>query len=111
MAKLTCEEFNKKWDKPAYDALMANNDNWEENYRKYIEDCFDMYETEGFCDTFKTPYQSIKKYNGMKFKVLRRATTDDGFDLETLPVWEIQYENGEKFMGFPEEICKIERKS
>lgn len=106
---MNCEEFNKKWDMYAYNSLMANKENWEENYRKYIEDCFDMYETEGFADTFKSPYDQYKQYNDMKFKVLRRATTDDGFDLETLPAWEIQFENGEKIMALAEEICKIER--
>lgn len=109
MAKLTCEEFNKKWNGPAYDA-MINSGNVKE-HRKYITDCYNMYETEGFCKTFQTTYTDYQKYNGMKFKKLRRAKSSDGFELETLPAWYIEFEDGVHIFALPEEICKIERES
>lgn len=108
MAKLTCEEFNKKWDKTAYDAMMQSMDYKE--HRKYITDCYNMYETEGFCKTFQTTYSDYVKYNGKKFKKLRRAKIKDGFDYESLPAWYIEFEDGVHIFAFPEEICKIERK-
>lgn len=109
MAKLTCEEFNKKWDKPAYDAMMQSMDYKE--HRAYLTDCYNMYETEGFCKTFQTPYTDYSQYNGQKYKKLRRAKRSDGFDWESLPAWYIEFEDGVRIFALPEEICKIERKS
>ena len=67
----------------------------------------------GFVDTFGTPYTGEKKYVGMKFTVLSRVkelTVDkDGADLECLPMWNIQFENGDKIAAYPEEICLAER--
>ena len=105
---MTNKEFNKKWDDKAYNDMVANN-GWDE----YIKDCFDMYETEGFADTFESPYEEFKIYNGKRFHVIRRCNENDGFDFETLPMWEISIEDGfenEKIVyAFPEEICTIER--
>ena len=109
MAKLTCEEFNKKWDKPTYDAMMHSCSDKE--HRKYITDCYNMYETEGFCKTFKTPYTDYSQYNGQTYKKLRRAKKSDGFDYESLPAWYIEFEDGVHIFALPEEICKIERTS
>ena len=108
---MTLAEFNKKWDSATYNAMMNSEENWDKKYSKYVEDCYTMYEHYGFTDTFETTYSEKTANNGLKFKVLRRATTKDGFDLEVLPAWEIECENGDKFMAFPEEICKIERTS
>ena len=103
------EEFNRKWNNKAYTALMERKDDWAEEYAKYLEDCYSMYEETGFTPTFKSIYSSYpKQYNGLHFKVLRRATPEDGFDLECLPAWEVEFENGERFICFPEEICKAE---
>ena len=109
MAKLTCKEFNKKWNKDAYDA-MEQSINYRE-HRKYLTDCYNMYETEGFCKTFQTPYADYSKYNGQKYKKLRRAKRSDGFDWESLPAWYIEFEDGVRIFALPEEICKIERES
>ena len=51
----------------------------------------------------------------MKFTVLGRVKeiTEDkenGADLECLPMWHIQFENGDKIAAYPEEICLYERK-
>lgn len=34
----------------------------------------------------------------------------NGADLECLPMWHIQFENGDKIAAYPEEICLYERK-
>lgn len=105
---MTLEEFNKKWDFEAYNELMNTKENWIEEYKKYLEDCYSMYETEGFCDTFESPYTDYKKYNGQKFKVVCRM--DDVFmDLESLPAWLIKFEDGDEISAWPEEICSCER--
>ena len=108
MAKLTLNEFDKKWDRTAYDAMIASCDG--RKYRKFITDCYDMYETEGFCETFNTTYSDYIKYNGKKFKKIRRAKKSDGYDTESLPAWQIEFEDGVKIFAYPEEICKAERK-
>ena len=51
----------------------------------------------------------------MKFTVLGRVKeiTEDkenGADLECLPMWNIQLENGDIMAAYPEEICLAERK-
>ena len=108
---MTNEEFNRKWDEERWSAMENEAD--EKNYIKkrleYANDCFDMYETEGMCDTFESPYDSLKKYNGMTFTIVRRCTMDDGYDCETLPTWRIKLSNGEEIDAYPEDICKIER--
>lgn len=35
---------------------------------------------------------------------------ENGADLECLPMWHIQFENGDKMAAYPEEICLYERK-
>lgn len=106
---MTLEEFNKKWDMETYTAMMERKDDWEEEYAKYLEDSYSMYEETGFAPTFKSIYSTTGQYDGLRFKVLRRATPEDGFDLECLPAWEVEFENGERFICLPEEICSIER--
>lgn len=85
----------------------------EDKERAFVNDCYDVYEHIGFADTFGTPYTGEKKYVGMKFTVLGRVkelTVDkDGADLECLPMWKIQLENGDIMAAYPEEICLAER--
>ena len=74
---------------------------------EFIEDSFNLYEHYGFLEEFKTPYEELKDKVGLKFEVVKRATTDD-FDLECLPAWLVKFENGETAHCFPEEITKLE---
>ena len=84
-----------------------------EEEKAFVEDCFDTYEHIGFANTFGTPYDGERKYVGMKFAVLGRvrdiAVDINGADLECLPMWHIQFENGEVIAAYPEEICLAER--
>lgn len=109
---MTNETFNKKWDKATFeDAYQELNElgNASTKYKSYINDCFDMFETEGFLDTFVTPYDQYADYNGQKYELIRRCTTEDGWDLEILPAWKIRFNDGYVIDAWPEEICKIER--
>lgn len=68
-----------------------------------------MYEEAGFLETFDSPYEVLGK-NGMKFKVVRRASPDtDDIDLQNFPLWLVRFENGEEAICYPEEICKLEK--
>ena len=81
--------------------------------REFVDDCYDIYENIGFAETFGTPYTGEKKYIGMKFSVLGRvkdiSEDENGADLECLPMWNIQLENGDIIAAYPEEICLAER--
>ena len=101
---MTNKEFNEKWDDANYASALEST----EKLHEYITDCFDMYETEGFADTFESPYDQFKQYNGLPFKVVERCTELD-FDLDALPAWKIEFEGGIRIDALPEEICKIER--
>ena len=50
----------------------------------------------------------------MTFKVLGRVKEypedENGADLEVLPAWNIQMENGDIIVAYPEEICIKERR-
>lgn len=110
------KEFNELYKKYRFDNLNKSRDDLSEyEERNFINDCFDTYEHIGFADTFGPPYTGEKKYEGMKFTVLGRVKeiTEDkenGADLECLPMWNIQLENGDIMAAYPEEICLAERK-
>ena len=125
-AKYSCDTKNsvittqKEFDK-LYKKYGLNNPDITRNTlskdeeRKFVNDCFETYEHIGFAKTFGTPYTGEEKYVGMKFTVLCRVKeiTEDkenGADLECLPMWNIQLENGDIMAAYPEEICLAERK-
>ena len=86
------------------------NDMGFEEELMYVEDCFDTYEATGFAETFESPYEENKAYEGLKFSVDGRLSYSAGeADLECLPMWHITFENGVKIDAFPEEICVAER--
>lgn len=102
------EELYKKYG--LNNSNKTRDDLTEDEDRNFVNDCFDAYEHTGFADTFGTPYTREKKYAGMKFTVLGRVKeiTEDrenGADLEYLPMWHIQFENGDTMAAYPEEIC------
>lgn len=99
---MTNKEFNEKWN-GRYRPGMELSET-----REYISDCFDMFETEGFCNLFESPYGNMKENNGKTFKVIRRCTEKD-WDVECLPAWVIEFQDGQRIDALPEEICKIER--
>lgn len=103
---MSVEEFDAKWGE------TPNRDKMDfETEVEFIEDCFNMYETSGFSAT----YHSIgiddgKDFNGVAFQVIGRASYSNGdCDIEQLPMWHIEFEDGTRYMAFPEEITKIER--
>ena len=98
---------------------MLRNDMNLKQEIEYVNDCFDKYEKEGFSKIFLSPYDLNRVGNnqGKSFKVLGRmrlaAEVDNGeytSDLESLPSWMIQFDDGETMVAYPEEIIPSEIK-
>jgi hypothetical protein len=102
---MSVEEFDAKWGK------MPNRSEMDfETEVEFIEDAFNMYETSGFSATYHSIYKDETDFNGVAFQVIGRASYSNGdCDFEQLPMWHIEFEDGTKYMAFPEEITKIER--
>lgn len=106
------EELHKKYG--FNNSNKTRDDLTEDEDHSFVNDCFDTYEHIGFAETFGTPYTGEKKYVGMRFTVLCRVKeitedSENGADLENLPMWHIQFENGDTMAAYPEEICLAER--
>lgn len=102
---MSVEEFDAKWGE------MPNRNEMDfETELEFIEDVFNMYETSGFSATYHSIYKDETDFNGVAFQVIGRASYTNGdCDFEQLPMWHIEFEDGTKYMAFPEEITKIER--
>ncbi len=98
---MTEMEFKQKWEG------INDDDMTDDQFVEFKNDCFSMYEETGFIDRFDSPYDDVGERDGMTFKVIRRATTEE-CDLEVMPMWLIEFENGDTAYCFPEEICKAE---
>lgn len=96
---MTEREFDLKWGDVDIDILS------DKIFEQFKNDCFEMYEETGFIEKFNSPYDEEREHNGMKFEVLRRATTDG------MPMWKIKFENGDIAYCYPEEICKVEHQN
>lgn len=104
---MTQQEFDKKWANADTDKMS------DEELTEFKNDCFKLYEETGFIEKFDSPYDDIggglHEHNGMKFKVLRRANVGE-CDLEAMPLWLVEFENGDTAYCYPEEITKLEHK-
>lgn len=99
---------------------MLREDMSREQEIEFVNKCYDKYEKEGFSKVFISPYdlKGNKNRNGTPFKVIGRirpmSETDKGedtADLETLPLWKIQFiSDGETMAAYPEEVIPSEIK-
>lgn len=89
---------------------FTRDDLTKEREKEFVNFCFEAYEADGFKDTFGTPYVGERNLVGKKFKVVGRTgiypDEANGADLECLPMWNIQFEDGMVMAAYPEEICK-----
>lgn len=76
---------------------------------KFVADLYELYERVGFSDVYTGDKDD--KYNGLPFKVLSRIPAydgkNDGYHLSSLPMWLIQFENGDKTEAFPFNISDV----
>lgn len=98
---MTETDFRNKW------GGINTDDMTDEQFLEFKNDCYEMYEETGFIDKFDSPYDDEGEHNGMPFKVVRRATQGE-VDIEAMPIWFIEFENGDTAYCYPEEICKAE---
>lgn len=97
---MTQQEFDNKYKNINIDDLDTDK------LREFKNDCFDVCEHYGFLDKYQSPYDELEEKIGMGFKVLRRATEDEA-DLEAMPLWLVEFDNGETTYCYPEEITKL----
>ena len=94
------------------DGCFTREQMTEEREREWVDFCFEAYESDGFKDTFGTEYTGESSLIGKKFKVISRVSvlSDDpeGAELECLPMWNIEFEDGFTMAAYPEEICLSE---
>lgn len=104
---MTWDEIDKKYP-------LSRDDMTTEQEQEFVNDCFTAYEEEGFSKIFVSPYDLFEegnKYKGKPFKVIERVKLlteqdrgDNTADLECLPMWVIQFEDGYVMGAYPEEI-------
>lgn len=79
----------------------------EKEEKEFVEDCFSLYEKEGFSGVFWSQGDDYKEYHNKKFEVMRRCTEDDS-DLCCLPMWMIKFEDNKEIAAYPDEIIPSE---
>ena len=82
---------------------MEREEMTKEQEKEWLNDCYSLYEKEGFARCFWSQGGDYKE--------------KDGFDMECLPAWRIQFKDGTVIDAYPDEIipsemrdngCKIE---
>lgn len=105
------------WEDMKHKYPMERKEMTREQEQEWLADCYFLYEKEGFARCFWSQADDNKKYHEKPFIVIRRTEEKDGFDMECLPAWRIQFEDGEFLDAYPDEIipsemirngCKIE---
>lgn len=96
---------------------MMRDEMTKEQEKEWLEDCYSLYEKKGFVRCFWSCGGDYEEYHEKPFKVLRRTKESDGFDMECLPAWRIEFKDGKLLDAYPSEIipsemidngCKIE---
>lgn len=98
--KVGWEDMEEKFPEPRH--LMS-----PERELEFVNDCFDLYEKEGFSDKFWSPYGDFQERFGEPFAVVERCT-EASCDVSALPMWNIRFEDGSVMGAYPEEIVPSE---
>lgn len=83
----------------------------EKDEKAYVNKAFKIYEEVGFeaaLPDISGLNEEDVPYIGKTFKVTGRCKAPE-WDLECLPAWNIEFEDGHKMEAYPEEICIFER--
>lgn len=78
--------------------------------KRFVKYLYDLYEHYGFVKYFCPTADlctSDKPYIGKPFIVKERCLEGKEFDLESLPAWIIQFNDGHEMIAYPEEICLL----
>jgi len=97
------------------DSGTMRDDMTREEEVVFVNHWFDLYEASGFAEEFHSPYGTEPGLHGLPFKVLGRikahadgVAKEDEADLECLPMWKIEFEDGYTMAAYPEEIVESE---
>ena len=97
---MTWEEMSIKYPEDRHEMT-------EDREREFVNNCFELYEKEGFSRKFWSMGGDYKKYHGSSFEVIGRTTEKDA-DLECLPMWKIRFDDGFEMDAYPDEIIPSE---
>lgn len=87
----------------------CRDDMSEEREKEFVNDCFSLYELEGFSKVFWSQGGDFKEYHNQPFEVTRRSDYQ-GCDLSVLPMWDIKFNDGFTIVAYPDEIIPREMK-
>ncbi len=85
----------------------------DEQEREFVNECYELYEKEGFAKTFRSNSGDMGEYHKKPFKVVERLSDLNEahcVDLCVLPMWKIEFEDGKQRSSYPEEIILEEMK-
>lgn len=92
---------------------IERNELESEEEKLVVDYWFNKYEAEGFAKVFCSPFDFAVDYNDKKFEVIDRVKSleedeENGVDLDSLPMWNIRFEDGRETVAYPEEIIPSE---
>jgi hypothetical protein len=97
----------KSWEDLKREFPMYRDEMTKEQEREFVQHCFDLYEKEGFSKVFWSIGGDFPEHIGKSFKVIGRVTEDIA-DLECLPMWSVQFEDGDEIKVYADEIIPSE---
>ncbi len=74
-----------------------------EEETEFVNDCYNLYEKEGFSKVFIDQSGGLEKLDNKPFVVIGRTSLKVA-DLRDLPMWDIKFEDGYKMTAYPDEI-------
>lgn len=89
------------------DGCFTRDHMTEDREKEWVAFCYEAYENDGFRETYHNNYDLYKEHDGKKYKVIKRLNEKEA-DLECLPLWTIEFEDGSQITAVPEEICLTE---
>lgn len=89
---------------------MGRDEMTEEEELRFVDDCFNLYEKEGFSPVYWSPFTDHEDRKGQEIEVFERCTVED-CDLCVLPMWKIKFRDGEVIHAYPEEIVPSEMRA
>lgn len=97
-------EIDKAWEALYIKYPMDRDLMSPETEKSFVEECFDLYEKEGFAKKFWSPYGDYKERVGQSFEVVERCKNGENCDIGSMPMWNIRFEDGAVIGAYPEEI-------
>lgn len=78
---------------------------------QFVEDCFHLYEKEGFSPVFWSPYSDFADRVGQQIEIIARCQADRNTDLSVLPMWRAKFPDGFVTEVHPEEVIPSEMRA